>query len=88
MAHGPEQGGRRMESADGVVVILRALNRWKAEPERPLGDFVTPEMVGWLIDEVIMMRTVSGEMLRDLRQSHDEIITYLRVKRYGDREQD
>ena len=60
MAHGPEQSGRRMESADGVVVILKALNRWKAEPERPLGDFVTPEMVGWLIDEVIMMRTVSA----------------------------
>jgi hypothetical protein len=76
-----------MESKDGVVVILQAYRKWKKEPGSALGDFVTPEMVEWLLKEVVMLRTVTGDMLSELKESHDEIVTYLRVKRHGHRDE-
>jgi hypothetical protein len=86
MAHGPEQGGGGVEPKDGYVVILNALREWRKDPGEALGDFVTPEMVQWLLGEVATLRTMTEEMLSDLTVTHKEILAYLGIKRYGHRD--
>jgi len=85
MAHGPDKSGGGVEPKNGVVIILKAYREWQKEPGSALGDFVTPEMVEWLIGEVVTLRTVTEEMLSDLRVAHNEIVAYLGNKRYGHR---